>query len=147
MSLEMTGRMSAALRWTSYLIFALLWLSGCAWLVLHYLLPQQGQFGPLPNPWEPGILRVHGLLAVAGVFLLGWISGGHIVDRWPLYRARVSGPFLAVLAVFLVASGYALYYTTDRLHDLAATTHEILGGAGIFLALLHWRRNGCRRRK
>ncbi len=145
MGVESPVRMSAALRWTSYGVFALLWVSGCGWLALHFLLPQPGQFGALPNPWEPSVLRVHGWLAVAGVFLLGWISGGHIMDRWPLYRARVSGPFLATLAVFLVASGYALYYFTDRLHEAAAATHEVLGTAGILLALLHWRRNGRRR--
>ena len=39
----------------------------------------------------------------------------------------------------LVISGYALYYTTDRLHDTSATAHEVLGTLAIVFALVHWR--------
>jgi branched-subunit amino acid ABC-type transport system permease component len=52
---------------------------------------------------------------------------------------RVSGVAIASVAAILAATGYALYYTTDRLHDLAAAAHEVLGGAAILLALVHWR--------
>jgi hypothetical protein len=76
------------------------------------------------------------------VFLLGWIAAEHISDRWHRARNRVSGFSLASLAAVLVVSGYALYYTTDRLHDLAGAVHEVLGGAAIAFALTHWRRNG-----
>ncbi len=137
--------MSAAVRWASYAVFALLWVSGCLWLILHELVQSQTAFGPLPNPWEAPVIHVHGWLAVAGVFVLGWVSGGHVLDRWALYRVRTSGPFLAAVAVILVATGYALYYTTDRLHEIASRTHQILGAAGIFLAILHW--TGNRRRR
>jgi hypothetical protein len=47
---------------------------------------------------------------------------------------------MATVAVILALSGYALYYTTDRLHDLAGVTHEIIGVAAFLLALTHWRR-------
>ncbi len=147
MSSDPRERMSPGLRVTTYTVCGILWLSGCAWLVLHLFFPQQAQFGASPNPWEPQVMRVHGWLAAGGVFLLGWVSARHITERWPLYRSRPSGLFLTTLAAFLVLTGYALYYTTERLHDVAATTHEILGGAGIFLAVIHWRRNGFRRPK
>jgi hypothetical protein len=137
--------MSAALRWTSYGVFSLLWVSGCLWLILHERFPSQTPFGPLPNLWEAPLIHLHGWLAVAGVFVLGWICGGHVLDRWPLYRVRASGPFLAGLAALLVATGYALYYTTDRVHQIASTTHRILGAAGILLAILHWTGNSRRR--
>jgi hypothetical protein len=76
------------------------------------------------------------------VFLLGWIAAEHISDHWNRERNRVSGYSLASLAAVLVISGYALYYTTDRLHDIAAAAHEVLGAAAIVFALTHWRRNG-----
>jgi hypothetical protein len=136
--------MSPGLRRFTYWVFAVLWASGCLWLVVHYFGESTTNFGPVPNPWEPTLLRVHGWLAAAGVFLLGWISSQHIVDRWELWKRRPSGPLLGAAAILLVLSGYALYYTGDGFHDLSAGVHEVLGTAAIFLALLHWRRSGPR---
>jgi hypothetical protein len=131
--------MSTALRRGIYSICTLLWLSGCAWLVAHFGFPAATDFGPAPNPWEPGLLRVHGWLAVGTVFLFGWITAEHISDRWRRSRNRVSGFWLAGFAAVLTLSGYALYYTADRLHDVAAAAHEVLGALVIVFALLHWR--------
>jgi hypothetical protein len=134
--------MSTALRRAILTVCLLLWVSGCLWLVTHFGFPGRTDFGPGPNPWEPTIMQVHGWVAVGGVFLLGWISAEHIGEQWRMARNRNSGLSLASLAAALVLSGYALYYTTDRLHDFAATAHEVLGGAAILIALTHWRRNG-----
>jgi hypothetical protein len=130
--------MPIALRRAIYSTCTLLWLSGCAWLVLHFGFPTATDFGPAPNPWEPGILRVHGWLAVGAVFLFGWITAEHISDRWRRSRNRVSGFSLAGFAAVLTVSGYALYYTTDRLHDVAGVAHEVLGALAIIFALVHW---------
>jgi len=86
-------------------------------------------------------LRIHGWSAVGGVFLLGWITAGHISDRWRRARNRVSGFSLAGFAVVLVLSGYALYYTTDRFRDVATMLHEVLGVVVIAFALTHWLQN------
>ena len=85
-------------------------------------------------------MRVHGLLAVGGVFLLGWIGAGHLTERWGSGRNRSSGLILAGSALLLVASGYALYYTTGTPQLVAARVHEWLGAAAILAALQHWRR-------
>ncbi len=127
-------------------IFGLLWLSGCYWLVLHYFFASASDFGPLQNPWEPVVLRIHGWLAVGGVYLLGWVTARHVSERWPHTIKRASGIAITGLALLLVITGYALYYTTDRLHDDAAFVHELLGGAAIAFALTHWRRYRAGRR-
>src|SRR5439155_6275596 len=57
-------RMSSPLRAAVFAGCALLWLSGAVWLVVHLTLEQPTPFGPLPSPWEPALLKVHGLLAV-----------------------------------------------------------------------------------
>ncbi len=134
--------MPPALRRAVYLVCTLLWVSGCAWLIVHYAFPVVTEFGMAPNPWEPGLLRLHGWIAVATVFLLGWVTADHISDRWHRTRQRVSGYSLAAFALLLVISGYGLYYTTDRLHDVAAIAHQVLGGAAVVFALLHWVRSG-----
>jgi hypothetical protein len=131
-------QMPAALRLTVFAACALLWLSGVLWLVLHFGFEQHTQFGPLPNPWEPAVMRLHGLLAVGGVFLLGWMAAGHVLTRWSSARNRISGLALAGSAALLIASGYALYYTTGTLHEVASRTHEWLGTASLLAALAHW---------
>jgi len=130
--------MPVALRLTLWTAFAALWASGCLWLALHLGLEKQTEFGPVPNPWEAPVMRIHGWLAVLGVFLLGWIAGNHVLDRWTARRNRNSGLMLAGAAALIVVSGYALYYTTDRLQSAAAVVHEVLGAAAILLGLLHW---------
>ena len=130
--------MSPGLRRTILAVCALLWLSGCLWLVLHFGFPQAGEFGALPNPWEAAVLRAHGAIAVAGVFLLGWVAGGHLPTRWGAAYNRGSGLLLGASALLLVVSGYALYYSTGVLHESAARIHELLGVASLAAALAHW---------
>jgi hypothetical protein len=138
----MSSGLRRALMWT----FGLLWASGCGWLVLHYFFGSVTEFGPAPSPWAPVLLRIHGWLAVGGVYLLGWVTAGHVRERWQRLVKRTSGIAMAGLALVLVVTGYALYYTTDRLHDGAGFVHEVLGAAGILFALTHWRRFRVARR-
>jgi len=130
--------MSRSLRAAILTLGALLRLSGAAWLVLHFAFAQQTAFGPLPNPWEAVLMRMHGMLAVGGVFLLGWIIGAHTLERWGSARNRLSGIALVGSVALLVASGYALYYTTGALHEAASRTHEWLGAGSLLAALAHW---------
>jgi hypothetical protein len=139
------AQMSAALRRLVLAAAALLWFSGVWWLVLHYAFAQQTPFGELPNPSEPLAMRVHGVLAVGAVFLLGWIAGGHVIERWDGARRRLSGLLLSATAAVLVVSGYALYYTTGFPHELASLAHQGLGALAIVAALVHgWRRRPMR---
>jgi hypothetical protein len=121
-------------------VFGALWLSGCYWLVLHYFLARPSDFGPVQHPWEPLMLRIHGWIAVASVFLLGWITARHVSDRWPQMVKRASGLSIAAVAATLALTGYALYYTSDRLHDAAGVIHEFVGASAVLFALTHWRR-------
>ena len=106
--------------------------------MLHFAFAQQTAFGPLPNPWEAVLMRMHGMLAVGGVFLLGWIIEAHTLERWGSARNRLSGIALVGSVALLVASGYALYYTTGALHEAASRTHEWLGAGSLLAALAHW---------
>ena len=134
-------RLPRVLRGTVYGAAALLWVSGAVWLVLHYVYPQSTAFGPLPNPWEAPLMRAHGLIAVSGVFLIGWMMSAHVTARWPSERNRRSGLVLAGSVLVLIVSGYALYYTTGSPHDAAALAHEAIGVLFPLAALAHWWRN------
>jgi hypothetical protein len=132
--------MSRGLRTTILVVCALLWLSGALWLLLHFLFPAHNEFGPLPNGWEAPLMRLHGLIAVAAVFLFGWVGAGHVLARWSAAANRASGLWLMGCAIVLVLSGYALYYTTGAFHQGAAGVHEWLGLVAIVAALGHWLR-------
>jgi hypothetical protein len=121
-----------------FAVGALLWLSGALWLLVHLAFPAHNEFGTLPNPWEAPLMRLHGLIAVAAVFLLGWLGANHMLPRWVAPANRASGLWLLGAMVVLVVSGYALYYSTGALHGAAAAVHEWLGVAAIALALAHW---------
>jgi succinate dehydrogenase hydrophobic anchor subunit len=133
-----------ALRVVIYAVGALLWISGAMWLVLHHAFPQASAFGALPNPWEAPLMRVHGLIAVCAVFLIGWMSAAHVTTRWSSDRNRRSGLALGVTALLLVFSGYALYYTIGSPHDTAGFLHEALGLLSPAAAVAHWWRNRSR---
>ena len=131
--------MSRALRSWTMLLLAALWLTGIVWIVLHYLFPGHSDFGPTPNAWEPTTLRVHGIAAFFGVFLLGFLTARHVSETWRKQRNRASGLTLVTAYAVLALSGYALYYVTlDSAHMAVAKVHEIVGGAGILAALTHW---------
>jgi hypothetical protein len=132
--------MAPGLRATVMGVCAVLWFSGVAWLVLHLGFEPRNEFGPLPHPWEATLMRLHGVLAVAAVFLLGWLGAGHVVQRWRRARNRRSGWALLGCAGLLVISGYALYYTVGPVHSGSAWIHEWLGAAAIVIALTHWLR-------
>lgn len=133
-------RMTRGLRAGVFGVCMLLWVSGVAWLVLHLVFEPRNEFGPLPHPWEAPLMVVHGVLAVGGVFLLGWLGAGHVLERWRQARSRASGWTLLGWAVLLVVSGYALYYSVGPVHAGCASVHEWLGVGAIIVALAHWLR-------
>lgn len=124
------------------LTFGALWLSGVYWLVLHLFFSKPTDFGAVQHPWAPTVLKIHGWIAVGSVFLLGWVTAGHVSDRWNQSVKRPSGLAITSVAAVLAITGYALYYTTDGLHDMAGLAHEALGAGAILLALIHWKRRG-----
>jgi len=145
MSFSPSQKMSPAFRSALIWVFGLLWVTGCLWLVLHFVFEQRTDFGVIANPWEPTAIRVHGLLAVAGVFMLGWITSQHVIEALSQARNRGTGISLAAIGAILVLSGYALYYVTgDTLRGNIALLHEAIGAPAIFIAVLHWRKVGAR---
>ena len=131
--------MSRVLRSWTIALLAALWVTGVIWIVLHCAFAGQSDFGPTPNAWEPSTLRIHGIIAFFAVFLLGFLTARHVSETWRWPRKRVSGLTLVTTYAVLALSGYALYYVTlDSAHTIAATVHEIIGTAGIFVALIHW---------
>ena len=102
-----------------------LWISGALWLLFHYGVPHEGEFGPARHSLEAWCLTLHGGFAVVATWTFGWLWSAHIVRGWSVGRRRRSGGLLVFGSVWLVLSGYLLYYLGNE-HARAVTS------------LLHW---------
>ena len=122
-----------------YVVFGGLWLTGCLWLLLDLSIAKRGPFGVTPHPLEPPLLLMHGVIAVLGMYLLGWIGARHVLRWWPGGLRRLSGGTLAVVLAFLVVSGFALFFVSDdEWQHAAAVGHEVLGVVVTLFAVQHW---------
>lgn len=131
-------RQTAKRRLLIYGIGLGLWSSGTLWLVFHYFMREQGEFGPAPNPLEHWWLAAHGLFAFAALWLLGLLWGKHIVGAWKTGRQRISGGLLFGILAVLIASGYLLYYAGgDDTRSVVSLIHWILGLALPLPFLVH----------
>ncbi|MFC5742632.1 hypothetical protein [Dyella tabacisoli] len=121
-------RLSRQRRYTVYGIGWTLWLSGALWLLFHYLLMSKGEFGDTPHPLEPWWLRLHAAMAFATLWSFGLVWGVHIVAGWRTNRQRVSGGLSVALLVWLIVTGFLLYYLGDeRWRGITSVAHWAVG--------------------
>lgn len=136
----MSNTRSARLaRWQIMLLTisgALLWLSGGAWLLLHYFGQVAGEFGPTTNPLEPWLMRLHGLVLIPALLGMGGLLVVHIPKGWNDVPQRNIGLGLSSLMIALIVSGYLLYYVgAEDARALASVIHWSigLGVPGVFI--------------
>ncbi len=128
------------LRFSVYLGFGGVWLTGCVWLVLHTFFEVPDEFGIARHPWESTLLWVHGVLSIAIAYLFGWIMARHASEAWRQHKRRISGGLLTTVLAALSISGFALFFVTDSDWQLQSTRiHEILGVAVTLFGIEHWR--------
>jgi len=131
-------------RWL-YAVFALLWLSGLAWILFHYFMQVPGNFGPRPHPLQHWWLRLHGLAAMLSLIALGSVLPHHVRGAWTLARNRMAGAVLMLVLIWLVCTGYALYYLVGAVgEDLLSLLHWIPGLLLPPVLWLHIRRGRAR---
>ena len=118
-----------------------LWLTGIAWLLLHYFGRTRGAFGPETNPLEPWMLRFHGLAMVASLLGLGGLLVVHVWKGWSYRHQRLVGTFLLATVGILVVTGYLLYYVGDEeLRSWVSLIHWLVGVLLPILFIVHYRR-------
>ncbi|HEY0230392.1 MAG TPA: hypothetical protein VGC55_03990 [Dokdonella sp.] len=121
------GRLSPRRERLVYAGFAALWLSGAGWLIVRYFLRATSEFGELPHPAEAWWLCLHGAAAFFALWLLGVLWPTHVLPAWKS-RRRASGIVLGVIALWLVVSGFLLYYVgAERARMLIALIHWSVG--------------------
>lgn len=143
------GGLGLRRRWTLYIVGIGVWLSGGLWLIFHYFLVQQGEFGPINSPLEPWWLKLHGAFAFAAIWVFGLLWAVHITKLWTHKRRRWSGGILTGVFLVLIITGYLLYYVgDDRVRPFISTVHWVIGlGCPLFFFLHRLKRRNVRARR
>ena len=133
-----TVRLSLAHERSVYATFAALVVTGCGWLLCHYVLAETGDFGPLPHPQEGLWLELHGAAGMIALVLFGSLLTTHMRRAWTLRRGRASGGTLAGLFVLLTVTGYGLYYVGgESFRGWISVVHWAVGLAIPLLLAVH----------
>jgi hypothetical protein len=121
-----------------YASWALLILSGAAWLLARYLLRPVGQFGEAVHPLEPWAMKVHGAGAMAMLFFLGAMLNSHIRRALKSGRNLVSGWSMIITVAVLIVTGFGLYYLAGEGDRPAwSAVHWIVGLGWVALGIVH----------
>ena len=129
-------------------MFGLLWGSGVLWLLFHYFLTTDGEYGPTPHALEKWWLSLHGLTAFAALYAAGTVLQAHALRAWRLNKNRRSGVGMKSALAWLTATGYALYYFADpEAWPWLPLLHWVAGLGMPLLLMLHIGRGRVRQRR
>ncbi|MGE0764631.1 MAG: hypothetical protein AB7N80_15250 [Bdellovibrionales bacterium] len=114
--------------WSAVGVLIALLLSGLVWLVLENWVRLENEFGASRWTGQAKVLQLHGWLAAFSIFLLGTLTGLHVIPQWRSRHKRRSGASLYAIYAFLSLSGVALYYVShERLRELTSLAHWAIG--------------------
>jgi hypothetical protein len=114
-----------------YVVLMLVYVTGVAWIVLHYAVNVAR--GP-DDAWrsvETWTLRVHGAAAMAALVAAGSVLAVHVPTAWTLRQNRASGLGMLALLVLLAVTGWLLYYAAgESIRAWSGYIHMVAGAAG-----------------
>ena len=96
----------------------LLWFTGLLWLLLDFM--NLGSYG------KTQLLIFHGALIIPALVSLGVLIVSHIPEGWEPTKKRKSGFLLSFIMLFLVISGFVLFYTDSVFYELSYS-HSLVG--------------------
>jgi cation transport ATPase len=113
-------RLNPSTEFFVYLIFGLLLVTGVIWMWAQTSLDEGNQLSSF-------MLKLHGAAAMAALILLGALFN-HVRKGWKARKNRSSGITLLLVILFLVVTGYGLYYAGDeQLRSLISHWHTWIG--------------------
>jgi hypothetical protein len=117
-------RLSPFTEFFVYLVFGLLLVTGVVWMLAQARLDEGNHVSSL-------MLKAHGGAAMGALVLVGVLIN-HVRKGWKARKNRASGLTLLFVILFLVVTGYGLYYAGDeQLRSLISQWHAWIG-LGLF---------------
>jgi hypothetical protein len=112
--------------------------SGLAWLIARYVMRPVSQFGETVSPLEPWAMKLHGAAAMAALFFAGTMLTAHIRRALRYRHNLASGWAMIGTLLFLLATGYGLYYVAgEEDRPLWSALHWLVGLTSALLLVLH----------
>ena len=105
----------------------LLWITGMLWLTLDFM--DLNSFG------QTQVLILHGALIIPALVSLGVLIVSHIPEGWEPTKRRKSGYLLSFIMLFLVITGFVLFYEDSFMNQLSYS-HSMTGL--ILVPLIFW---------
>jgi len=140
-------KLSHLQRRTFYAAFAVLFVTGVAWSVLHDGLAWLGYDDDSSRySIVPTLLELHGAAAMVALVALGSLVPQHIEWAWTGRINRLTGVVMLGTQALLVGTGYALYYAGDEAVRTYASDLHLFVGLGFPLILVGHIVEGRRRR-
>ena len=125
-------------RWFLYAVFLLLEGSGIFWIILRYFYAKKGEFGIEYSSAQPLVLSIHGALAMISLVVIGAIIPTHAYLAWKAKKNVTSGYGLSAILVFLIISGYLLYYVGNaEVREWTSLLHWVVGIILVPIISLH----------
>lgn len=123
-------RLSPFTEFFVYLVFGLLLGTGVVWMFGQSSLDEGNHLSSL-------MLKIHGAGAMAALILLGALIN-HMRKGWKARKNWTSGLTLLLVILFLVVTGYGLYYAGDeQLRSLISQWHAWIGLSLFLLVPAH----------
>jgi hypothetical protein len=124
-------------RWV-YAILASAYVTGVAWIVLHYgIVGEQA----LDDAWDIAqswMLRAHGAAAMLTLVAVGSMLAIHVPSGWRLRQNVSSGIFMLALMGLLTLTGWLLYYVSgESLRTWSSWLHMAVGVAAPLVLVWH----------
>jgi heme A synthase len=131
-----TLRLDPRFRFALYGAFAVLFVTGAAWLPADRL--KDSPNGELWQQIAANLLMVHGGAAMVALLFLGALYPVHIRLGWRSGRNRLTGPAMVTFNVLLVATAFGLYYLgAETLRPWMSAIHIAVGFALPALFIAH----------
>ena len=133
-----TPRLSARHERSIYVVLILAYVSGIAWMGLHYGV---NRGVGLEDKWriaENWLLKSHGAAAMAALIAFGSMLPIHVPSAWNLKRNLASGLGMFTTLIVLAATGWLLYYASgETARAWSGYVHMAAGFFGPLILLWH----------
>jgi hypothetical protein len=129
-------RLDPWFRFALYGAFAVLLLTGVAWLVADQL--KDSPDGELWQQIAASLLMIHGGAAMVTLIIFGALFPLHIPLGWRAGRNLITGPAMITFNAVLIVTAFGLYYfASETLRPWASDVHIVVGCALPALFVVH----------